>query len=617
MCATAEPVTGASNTADETPRAGAGAPARVAPPRSRGPGALARAAAFALPFAGAVSQTRGEALFRSDAAILAALDGQAGFQGMVSTLLGQLCLLLPLGNHAFRLAVGGAVFAGVAGLCVLLLCHSLFRKQGGYSRLDSWLSLGASLSVSLSLPWMSEATVAGGAAAGAGIALCLILQLVTVGFPRSIWAAGLGGCLWGALWAETAWCAGLVVLSALVCWPESSHLRGEETPLRRALAIRLAVMLACAAATAAVCFLPALTSQSTTVLDAWSRSAAQSASPWPVWSPLAWIGSVGFLWTGGAIIATLFALADRRPVVALAIWIVADVLAPGIAHQGWTQAVYVDQSRISLHLVGLAMVGPLGALGLRTLGETAQALRLFAARPLAAMVAAFAIAGCLASAEDSLRTLSRTQTRGAQTWTGEALDFLSDDALVLTKSPAWGARLLAAQALGQRPDVLVVPLGEVSRPETLRLWLEREPALELLLRDLSITDTPSERAVTRLVDRRPVYLEADPSWDQRLLEHLLPTLPLATFSSHAVGRSDRLAAMENVPGPVARIHSAAEDGLVPDQATRAVLASGFAQSLEALEAIDRKSMERLDELNPQKPKEQNETDEKAAPLAAL
>jgi hypothetical protein len=326
---------------------------------------------------------------------------------------------------------------------------------------------------------------------------------------------------------------------------------------------------------------------------------------------------VGFLWTGGAAIAMIFALTDRRPVLALAIWSLADLLAPGTNHHGWTEAVYVDSGRLALHLAGLGALGPLGALGLRTLGETAQALRLFAARPLAAMVAVLAVAGCLASAEDSIRTLAETETRGARAWTGEALDFLPDDALVLTQSPAWGARLLAAQAQGERPDVLVVPLGEVTRPETLRLWLETEPELELLLRDLSITDTPSERAITRLVDRRPVFLEANPTWDHRLLEHLLPTLPLAEFSSHAVGRSDRMTAMEGVAGPVARIHAATREGLVSDEATRSVLANGFAQTAEALKAIDHKSMERLEELNPERPKEERDAEEKTAPLAAL
>src|SRR5690606_37091547 len=100
---------------------------------------------------------------------------------------------------------------------------------------------------------------------------------------------------------------------------------------------------------------------------------------------------------------------------------------------GWTDAIVVDSSRLDLHLTGLAVIGPLGALGLRTLGETAQALRLFAARPIAALLAVLAIAGCLASAEDSLRTLDQTGTRGPQIWTEEALDPLPEGTLVLTK----------------------------------------------------------------------------------------------------------------------------------------------------------------------------------------
>jgi hypothetical protein len=203
------------------------------------------------------------------------------------------------------------------------------------------------------------------------------------------------------------------------------------------------------------------------------------------------------LWTAGAFFALLFSLEDRRPLYALGLIVLSDWLLPGNGAFGWTTSGRVDASRSAIHLIALALVAPLGALGLRTLGESAQALRLFAARPLAAMVAVLAIAGCLASAEDSLRSLSQEGTSGTQAWTDEALGALPDDALVLVRSDTWGRRLLAAQSLGARPDVLVVPLSEVTRPDSLRHWLDQEPELETLLRDLSVSNSPSERALAR------------------------------------------------------------------------------------------------------------------------
>src|SRR5690606_28573401 len=130
------------------------------------PHPLVEAIAFFLPFAGAITQTRGEPLWRSDAATVAALDAVGVVQGAFSQWLGQLALHLPLGNHGVRLARPGAFVLGLAGWSVVLLCHSLFKKKGGHARFVRWLALGASLSASFGLPWLSESTVAGGSVIG-------------------------------------------------------------------------------------------------------------------------------------------------------------------------------------------------------------------------------------------------------------------------------------------------------------------------------------------------------------------------------------------------------------------------------------------------------------------
>jgi hypothetical protein len=615
-------VTGGSSQAAREPRAEGKVslkPARGAPRVGARPGphGLAQCVAFLFPLLASLKETQTGALFRSDSAVLAALDAQPGLSGALSALLSQGGLLLPLGSHAYRIAVVGSLFAGLGGLSLLHLAHILFRRQGGYSRLDPWLALGASLSASLSLPWISEATVAGGATVGAGLAAALLVRLLQSGIPRTFVSAGLAGCALGALVAESAWCAGLVATSALIVWPERRHLDPAMKPERLRHFSRLLVLLATTTAVVLTLWAPALSSQATSIFPALG-SAQSGPSVWPAWSVLPWISSIGFLWTLGAGFALLFALPDRVPLIALVVWIAADFLVPGAGQLGWTRLVEVDSARVSLHLVGLGLVAPLGALGLRTLGETAQALSLFAARPLAAMVAVLAIAGCLASAEDTLRTLDETETSGAQVWTDAALSDLPDDALILTKSRALGRRLLAAQALRERPDVLVVPLGEVSRPETLNLWLKREPEIETLLRDLSTTDTPSERAITRLVDQRPVFLEPDPTWDSRLLEHVLPAIPLARFSPHALGRSDRLTALDTIFTSRDRIVSAYQKGLYPDAATKGVLLEGFRGLHKTLEVVeDGASRRKLEELIPREGNTEVKEPRPLAPVAAL
>lgn len=586
------------------------------PHRAR-PHALVEALAFFLPLAGSLSQTRGDALWRSDAAVLAALRDAPTFQGALSPVLGQLALHLPLGNFGFRLAIPAAVFCGLAGLSVFRLCHTFFRRQGGHSRLDPWLALGASISASFSLPWISEGSVAGGATVGAGLALFLLQALIAGGLPRTIVSSAAVGAALGALLSESAGAALLVVVVALFVWPEANALvPGPKKKNLRHLT-RFGVLLLSALVMTAVLILPALTSQSIASLHSVSR--ATGDTPWPLWSPLSYVGSIGFLWSAGALFALLFSLDDKRPLYALALVVLGDWLLPGNGSFGATSSAYVDASRVAIHLLALGLIAPLGALGLRTFGESAQALRLFAARPLAAMVLVLAIAGCLASAEDSLRSLSQAGTSGAQAFTDEALNALPDNALVLVKTDTWGRRLLSTQALGARPDVLVVPLSEVTRPETLRLWLEKEPELETLLRDLSVSNSPSERALARLIDRRPVFLEPDAEWDRRLLEHVLPAVPLAKFSSHAVGRSDRLSALSQIPAPRSRIVAAYQDGLTEEHATKSILLDAFLGNRAVLEAVkDGTSSRALDELRPDyEPPKKTEAEPTLAPLAVL
>jgi hypothetical protein len=320
---------------------------------------------------------------------------------------------------------------------------------------------------------------------------------------------------------------------------------------------------------------------------------------WPVWSPLPWILDIGLLWSVGALAALAFGLADRRPLLLLTTVVLGDLLIPGSPSAGYADALTMDANRTALHLLALCVVAPAGALGLRALSETALANGLFGARPLGALVAMLAVAGCLASAEDSLRILEQNTTNGAQAWTEEALLTLPEDALVLTRSPSWGARLLAAQALGERPDVLVVPLSEVTQPATMARWLAREPALDILLRDLSTLGQPTERAMARLSDKRPLFVELDASWDKRLLEHVEPRVPLAHFSSHALGRSDRLLALEHVTLPLARVRRSVENDFSIDVATEQILVQNELALKTTLSRIgDKRTLYELEKLKP-------------------
>ncbi len=576
-------------------------PGSVRAKHRSGPGRVEKVLVCVLPLAGALSQTRGVPFFRSDEAVLSVLSGEPSWSGAVSTLLARMALHVPVGSHDFRMALPGALAAAVVGRCVLSLCHLLFRKQRGYSPLDPWLALGAALAAAFSLPLQSEATIMGGGAVGAALCLIGLLFLLGNDLDRDPQRALQKGILFGALCVESAWCGAILLLSAIALHPLSNQKPLSDQKSARAKTdsgfprfMFSGDMVSRNLLSTGAITLGALTSAASLLFLAGKGqlpglfvSGSQATSLGQGWltTPLAWALQMGVLWCLAAAAGFVFGLADRRPLWPLVGAILADLLVPGGTVAGWVEAAEVSSARLSLHLVAVSCVAPLGALGLRATAESAQALRLFGAGPLSKLVAAIAVAGCVASAEDTMRILSQTSADGAHTYAEEAFDEVEARALILTHTKALGSRFLAAQAEGARPDVLVVPLSALTEPSSVRAWLKREPALEILLRDLSVSETPSERAITRLVDERPVYLEPDPSWDRRLLEHVSPELPLARFSPHALGRSDRAAALTSIQSRRDRITAETENRLHPDRATQSIMKESLAALTETMRAV--------------------------------
>ena len=114
---------------------------------------------------------------------------------------------------------------------------------------------------------------------------------------------------------------------------------------------------------------------------------------------------------------------------------------------------------------------------------------------------------------------------------------------------------------------------------------------------------PSEYALSSLADARPLYLEFDPSWDRRLLEHVLPHPFWLEFAPHALGRSDRTAALEEGREAFTRVMQAASKPL-PDKATLSVLGTGAREQAVLLAALgDRDSAAALVEQLEQVPEQ--------------
>lgn len=576
---------------------------------------LVRYLAFVVPALGTCALGPVAPLFRADQAVVAALAQGDTWSGGVSTLAGRLVLMLPLGNLNFRLALPSVVFAGLLGLATFELAYALFRRQGGYSRLDPWLAWGASLAASLNLSAASEATVPGGATLAPAIAMFMCAGWIERTRRGGVFRSYSMGALWGALLCESAHCAVLVLIIGVLLWPDSLR-RVEPTRGYLEQKIWKPTLRVCLSAAVSI-FVIAQQNAWFTGTGSFFGSAADGLASTRM---LSWLSGVGILWCLSAALAVLFSLRDRRPLYVMCLLATADLLLPFAEMAGWTNSWSSDVSRAGLHLFLLSYIAACGALGMRTFGEAAQAVGLLGARHFAVLISIVAVAGSLATAEDSLTTLSQTEVTGAEAWSEETLQGLPPRALVITQSVARGRRLRAAQLLGARPDVLVVPLSELSQARHVRRWLKQEPELHLLLVDLSLSDLPSERALARLIDKRPVFIEPSPSWDQRLLEHIRPGLPLSEVSTHALARSERLSALERAPASIERIMEAGEHGARSDRAMLSIFRQDIEQLKVTMTPIDHVTASRIVELSPFRvmaPLDQPNQKQAASSLAVL
>jgi hypothetical protein len=553
--------------------------------------------AFAFPLLGAAALVQDRAVLRGDQAVLAAFHQAEAWSGGLTTLLARGCLDLPLGNLSFRLALPCVLGAGLLGWACFELAYALFRAQGGYSRLDPWLAWGASLVGALNLPAISEGTVAGGATLGPALGLLGCVRLVNQQARHDL-PSTLGYALaWGALLCESMYVALLLLLAAALLWPQRIGLERDAVVApsyvswwRWPVAASVALLAAGGIAVANGWF-----------ADGWAvgQSISKNFVPGRPWT---WVAALGWLWCLGAALATVFALQDRRPLYVMGLFGIADWLIPAAGDLGWVNAASRSAGRTDLHLLALGYLAAGGARGLRTFGETAQALGLLGARQLSTLLSVVAVAGGIAASEDALTTLNQTAATAAEAWTSEALYELPPRTLIITHSVERGRRLRAAQLQGARPDVLIVPLTELTQGQNVATWMKREPALQLLLIDLSLGSIPSERALSTLVDARPVYVEPTPDWDPRLLEHLEPGVPLSRLWPHALARSDRLRAWERSPSSTARVFQAAQAGVPADEAMLNLLREDFQQLAATLARVDSVAQKRVAEASPFAPR---------------
>lgn len=528
--------------------------------------------------------------FRTDERTLSTFDPESALLGAPSASVARLFWVLPIGNLAHRSTLLGACAAAVAAFA---LVHLTFRAASSIdlgARTLGPLSVSAALVVVLGPAWLSESTsIAGGAAPAAALGLVALLALERLSSDHAspanagssdsfaVTRAGGAGHFWGAPARNDVWQN--AALGRRIVWALLLGLTLTESPW-----ITLGLVLVSLGAThdrvpfvtrlsvlGAALLVPAilLTAKTTRfgVGAFGSLELLADGATLPLLDPRTAVLAPGVFVLVGTCLALFTSRPSERAVfVGLGLFAL-DALVPNAPSSSWITSTSAAPARDALHLLALATLAPLAALGFSRLGALAARLRLPAARQSTAVGLVLALATAAASIEDSTRTLESTASGGAARFTAEALEQLPARALVLVRSKVLGKRLLAAQATGARPDVLVVPEDDLARPGTIEAWLAREPRLELFVRDTSLGHGASEHALAELLASRPVYVEPNGAWQRRLLEHVAPDMPLARVSPHALTRSERLAAVQLGKERLERIRAAATKGLVSDAAT--------------------------------------------------
>jgi len=577
---------------------------RTAAPRS--PSSLERACAWlsvVVPLVTTLTRAQTTGDFRGDLPLVTGMGllpiGSEGWGGLA---LGHLLGLVPLGGRAERAAWVGAVAAAVVARLVFGWARRSLRAAEPATPLAPALALAAALTAVLAPTFQLEATTVGGAA----LAAALVLGTLTAAdrLPScDVRASVVVGALTGLTFAESH-AGGLALLVALSVLTVARR----RVPESRELFAGFAAAVLVEALFVATLFVRSRAP------NAWldlgfglgqSSLTARDTSTERVTAYAAWLSEMGLLPFALALVGSAFGLlkpATRPFALPLAALVLLDLALPA-SHIGLLTPDPFGAPR----LLAIGALGVSAALGVQAAALGLARARVPFARPAAALLVAFDFTLVFVGSEAAAAATDRRASTASEVWTDEGLRSIPPNGLVLARSEAIAWRLWSAQLLrGERPDVLVVPATLLERGALRRRLLEAEPALAPLLRDLALGGKPSEYALTTLSDARPLFVELDPSWNERLNEHVVPEAFWLRFQSNPVGRSDRTVALERAGRRFERVLRAVapgdrDAGLL---ATREVVVAGLRQrALFLLARRDRdtalSTAEALERLSPE------------------
>jgi hypothetical protein len=453
-------------------------------------------------------------------------------------LVGAILSFLPLGTHAERAALGGALVASASGVILYVILRALLGACAETTRLSSIVAAIAALSALLAFPWQAESARVGGSALGAALVL---LPIAIVGgrvvdrrradWPAAAFSLGLA--------------AGYEPLVGVCALSSFALLVIAATSLRRSIFLewrtrkdKLGVAFLAGAAPLVVALVCARRSGlpfPSSLADGWSGERGSSLGGSPFSFIRAELGGLTIVLAvvGGA----LATMVPRARPIALAMTV---VVASGFACAKVGSPLGPTRYGAPV-LAAFAATSGFAGVGVQAIARRIAAARVPFSKASASMVLLLALARPVDVADDSL-VRSRSDDACA-TWDDVAWGSLAPRTVVLLTQPRLYARARAARARGAlRDDLIVVPA--YAHGPLARRALAADASLVSLWRDLEIVGSPSEGSLSGLAALRPLAMAYEPRWGRVLSRHLVPAALLDRFDLEPRGASDRRYALD-------------------------------------------------------------------------
>ena len=455
--------------------------------------------------------------------------------------------MLPVGTTVFRLTLGSAFFAGVAGHLSYRLARRLYDTLFGERWQCVYLAFIAAMAAVLSVPFVLEGSAAAGGTLGACLALAPLSRLVLVPAIeraersaeqlRAVLLVGL------AVFYEPL--VGLAAAGSVAPFLFGANARKAPS---RAQQLLMASVFAAGA-------LPLVAAVVRTQGSGLPRVTSVFAEP---------LGEAGFF--GGA---TLDAFYHAHLGLVLGGLVLAGVVVSGLRarKQAATGAKGASPWRVSVAMLAIVLAGVIGIIvgapahGPRfapvVLAGFASAL-VFAgaallaivdfvagadipfARASAAMIVVLELVLPVRQADEAYTHADARSPLASPLLAIAAYGSLPSGTVIVTHEPRALSRILAARESGElRSDVVVAPTFDLGS-RLAREALAVEPLLAGVYRDVALGGRPEEFALSELSRVRSLSIAFDPAWDRSLARHLLSAGMATVFEAEPRGASDRI-----------------------------------------------------------------------------